>query len=241
MPVCKRCGNVTVEADRFCPKCGSPVESTEQATANPLPGGSSSQTEPRPPEPDGTRHARKRHRGAIVATTIIVVIVACVLVVGFAYTRGHRSSVPTAERTRIQTLLSPYAFVPARLPKGFVYVDWKHTSLDPVLAGQLLTVDFGAHGGQIVWTSSRACDSSGHIGPNATGWPGYAYGLTVDRSSIVAGTRVYFSEGNQGSNAWAYLPLKTSWGPDWVAVGIWESNCITPDQAMQLVASAAKA
>ena len=74
----------------------------------------------------------------------------------------------------MRVLVSPYASVPSSLPPGFTYIDWKHTALTPTVAGQLLTIEFVAPGGgQITWTSSRACDTNGHIGPSATGYPGY--------------------------------------------------------------------
>ena len=147
--------------------------------------------------------------------------------------------VPAVERQRMQALIAPYAYVPASLPRGFVYIDWKHADLTPSVAGQLLTIDFALPGGgQIVWTSSRACDTQGRIGPSATGYPGYGYGMTVNRSGVIAGRVVYFSQGNHGSNAWTCVPIETAWGVDYVAVGIWESNGITPQQAMQLVAYA---
>jgi hypothetical protein len=60
--------------------------------------------------------------------------------------------------------------------------------------------------------------------------------MSVDRTAVIAGHRLYFSQGNQGSNAWTTLPIQTSWGTDYVSVGIWESNCITSAAAMRLVA-----
>ena len=94
---------------------------------------------------------------------------------------------------------------------------------------------------QIVWTSSRACDTQGRIGPSATGYPGYGYGMTVNRSGVIAGRVVYFSQGNHGSSAWTCVPVEIANEVDYVAVGIWESNGITPQQAMQLVAYAVPA
>jgi len=152
---------------------------------------------------------------------------------------GASGPVPATQQAKMDVLLSPYAYVPASLPDDFVYTDWKHTNLVPTLAGRLLTIEFAAPDvGRIIWTSSRACDPKGRIGPNATGYPGYGYGMVADRSAVVAGRRVYFSPGNHGSNAWTCFPLETAGGTDCVAVGIWESNCLTPSQAMELVAHA---
>jgi len=148
--------------------------------------------------------------------------------------------VPAAELERMRALLpEEYAYVPASLPPGFVYIDWKHTDLMPHVAGLLLTIDFASpSAGQIVWTSSRSCDTKGRVGPSATGYPGYGYGMTADRSTVIDGSVVYFSKGNHGSNAWTCIPVETANGIDYVAVGMWESNCMTPAQAMQLVAGA---
>lgn len=150
--------------------------------------------------------------------------------------------IPAAERQRMRALIPLYAYAPASLPPGFVYIDWKHSDLTPSVAEQLLTTDFASpNAGQIVWTSSRACDASGRVGPNATGYPGYGYGMVVNRSAVIAGRVVYFSKGNHGSNAWTCIPIETANGVDYVAVGVWESNGITPTQAMQLVAYAVPA
>jgi len=150
---------------------------------------------------------------------------------------GSTAFVPEAEQNRMRVLLSPYAYLPASLPHRFVYIDWKHSQLFPTVAGELLTVEFAAPGdAQIVWSSSRACDSNGRIGPSATGYPGYGYEMSADRAATIAGNRVYFSQGNHGSNAWTTFRLHTSWGTDYVAVGVWESNCITPAEAMRLIA-----
>jgi len=148
--------------------------------------------------------------------------------------------VPSNERTRMRVLLSPYAYVPASLPPSYIFIDWKHSYLDPSVCGQMLTVEFAAPGGdrQINWTSSRACTTTGRVACSATGYRGYAYGMFADRKATINGRRVYFSQGNHGSNAWTCLPLRTSYGLDYVEIGIWESNFITPTQAMQLVARA---
>jgi len=120
---------------------------------------------------------------------------------------------------------------------GYIFIDWKHSYLDPTVCGQMLTIEFAAPGGdrQIEWTSSRACNPSGRIACSATG---YAYQMLVDRRATIGGRQVYFSLGNHGSNAWMCVPLKTTYGTDYVEIGIWESNFITPIQAMRLVAYA---
>jgi hypothetical protein len=44
--------------------------------------------------------------------------------------------------------------------------------------------------------------------------------------------------GNHGSNAWACIPVRVAGSADMAVVGIWESNFMTPVQAMNLVAKA---
>jgi hypothetical protein len=112
----------------------------------------------------------------------------------------------------------------------------------PAMAGELLTIGFAARRArQIIWTSSRGCDPNGVVGPNDSGYPGYGYGMIADRNALIAGRRIYFSQGTQSSNAWTYIRIKTPRGADFVAVGIRESNCMSPKQAMRLVAHARRA
>jgi hypothetical protein len=140
------------------------------------------------------------------------------------------------------TLLAPYAYVPARLPKGVIYIDWKHGGDLPAVIGEVLTIDLDAPGDrQIEWSASRGCDAQYHVGPCATGYPGDGFDMAPTSSAVIAGRLVYFSPGNHGSNAWTSFPITTSGTEDWVSVGLWESNFISPAQAMTLVAQAVPA
>ena len=149
--------------------------------------------------------------------------------------------VPPDERIRIRVFLAPTAYLPSSLPAGFIYIDWRHTNLNVVAFGQLLTVDFAApRGRQIVWTSSRA-NYNGQLHAAAKGYPGYGYFLTPDKSAVINGRQVYYSGGNRGANAWTSFAIQTTYGVDYAAVGLWEDQCLTPLQAMRLVAYAVPA
>jgi hypothetical protein len=149
--------------------------------------------------------------------------------------------VPPDERTRIRVFLAPVAYLPSSLPASFIFIDWKHSNLNVVAFGQLLTVDFAAPGGrQIVWTSSRA-NYNGQLHGAAKGYPAYGFFMTPDKSAVINGREVYYSGGNRGANAWTSFPIQTTHGVDYAAVGLWEDQCLTPLQAMRLVAFAVPA
>lgn len=148
-------------------------------------------------------------------------------------------TLPPTEHARIHAVLSPYDFFPASLPKGLIYINWKETALPVSVCGSNVTIEFAAAGyRQIEWSSSRDCDGQGSIRCNPTGYPGYAFGMGHDKSALINSRRVFFSQGNHGSNAWACIPLKVGGFADMAVVGIWKSNFITPRQAMTLVAQA---
>lgn len=209
-----------------------------------------------------SRPATERRGGALKTSAIVALALAGVLLVGCGGTASSGTSpgtspsvtaaaaeaaaasvpvVPPDERTRIRVFLAPSAYLPASLPRGFIYIDWKHSNLETVALGDLLTVDFAAPGGrQIIWTSSRA-NYNGQLHGAAKGYPGYGFFMTPDRSAVINGRQVYYSGGNRGANAWTSFPIQTAYGVDYVAVGIWESQCLTPAQALRLVAYAVPA
>jgi hypothetical protein len=149
------------------------------------------------------------------------------------------STVPRIERVRIQALLAPYDYLPARLPSGLIYIRWSERELSPSVCGSALIVTFaGPSGNRVEWSASRACDNQGRVRCSASGYPGYSFGMRVDHRATINGRRVFFSQGNHGSTAWTCFPTKTGGFSDAVAIGIWESNFLTPRAAMQLVAGA---
>ena len=70
------------------------------------------------------------------------------------------------------------------------------------------------------------------------GYPGYAFGLPANRRAMINGRRVFYSEGNEGSNAWACIPVRVNGFADVAVVGIWENHFLTPRRAMMFVARA---
>jgi hypothetical protein len=167
-------------------------------------------------------------------------IVCCSVALAVGGATAVAGTVPPVEKARIHAILSPYDFYPASLPKGLIYISFKQTALTPSVCGINVTIQFAAAGDrEIDWSSSRDCDGQGRVNCNATGYPGYAFGMTFNRkTAVINHRRVWFSMGNHGSNAWMCIPLRVSGYTDWAAVGIWESNFISPAQAMRLVAYA---
>ncbi len=149
--------------------------------------------------------------------------------------------VPRMPKAQIHALISPYDFYPARISGGLIYIKWADKGLSPSVCGELADITFAAAGGkQLIWSSSRACDGQGRVGCSARGYPGYADNLGNTQRATINHRRIYFSQGNHGSNAWTCIPLgKVGGFNDFAAVGIWE-NYLTPLQAMQLVATAAR-
>jgi hypothetical protein len=83
----------------------------------------------------------------------------------------------------------------------------------------------------------HATATSGESVAFATGCSGYAFGMLLTRRATINGRRVFFSQGNHGSNAWACIPRNTGGFRDVAVAGLWE-NFMTPQAAMQLVAHA---
>jgi hypothetical protein len=148
------------------------------------------------------------------------------------------SPIPSSERSRIHAVLSPYDFYPQSIPNGLIYTRWKRADLSPMACGTSVTIEFAQGNRQIVWSSSRDCDSRARVLCSSTGYPGYGFDLGADKNAIINGRKVFFSMGNHGSNAWACIPVRVAGSADMAVVGIWESNFMTPVQAMNLVAKA---
>lgn len=148
-------------------------------------------------------------------------------------------NIPPVERARIHAVLSPYDYYPAHLPAGLIFIDWKQAQLTPMVCGTNVNMEFAGSGqGRIIWSSSRSCTSNGRIACSSSGYPGYGFDMDIgEQTAVINSRRVYFSLGNHGSNAWACIPLRLN-GADMAVVGIWESNFMTPRDAMQLVAYA---
>ena len=56
--------------------------------------------------------------------------------------------------------------------------------------------------------------------------------------TVINHRRVFFSNGNEGANAWACIRLKVNGFADVAVVGLWENHFLTPRRAMEIVAHA---
>jgi len=211
----------------------------------------------------GRRRDRRRLVVAIAAMVALAVvgIVAGVLIAGGASSKKTVPPVSTGNRRggtpatlarllgattarRFHAVMSPYDYLPAGevvpglVLDGTAKIDEEPSSL-PRVCGPLFTAGFVAPGDKrIVWSTSRDCNSQGVTTCHPDGYPGYAFGLPADKRAVINGRRVFYSSGNDGSNAWACIPLKVNGFADVAVVGIWESNFMTPRRAMLVVAHA---
>ena len=190
------------------------------AAAVALSGGSSSPGAA-PPPPVGGRH----HRTPSSRTTLV-------------------SLLQPAVRQRIRAVMSPYDFFPVWPPPAGMVLDGK-ANLDefpsdlPRVCGPVFTASYAAPGGKrMVWSTSRDCNSGGFTSCHPDGYPGYAFGLPVNRRAIINGRRVFFSNGNEGDNVWACIRLRVNGFDDVAVAGMWENHFLKPRQAMELVAHA---
>ncbi len=147
-------------------------------------------------------------------------------------------------RQRIHAVLSPYDFFPAApAPAGMILdgranLDESPSSL-PRVCGAVFTASYAAPGGRrMVWSTSRDCNSGGVTACHQDGYPGYSFGLPADRQAIINHRRVFFSNGNEGANAWACIRLKVNGFADVAVAGLWQNHFLTPRQAMMIVAHA---
>jgi hypothetical protein len=150
------------------------------------------------------------------------------------------SPIPSLARSKIHAALTPYDFYPQSIPAGLTYVSWKRADLSPMACGTSVTIHFAQGSRQIDWSSSRDCDSGARVVCNSTGYPVYGFDLSADKTAVINGRKVFFSMGNHGSNAWACIPVRVGGYADMAVAGIWESNFMTPAQAMNLVAKAGR-
>ena len=129
--------------------------------------------------------------------------------------------------------------MPTSMPAYLKLQESKIMPLEPARCGNMLYRYYEGNGERLEWTSSLDCDQHGTVKCFESGYPGYDFVLlTPEQHAIINGRRVFFSTGNHGSNAWACIPQVVHGKPTMAVVGIWESNFLTPDQAMRLVAGA---
>jgi hypothetical protein len=204
------------------------------------------------------RDRRVRIGAAVVALAVVGAVLGVVLTGGSSAhkarpPRKHPSGPKAATlvtllqpqfRRRVHAVMSPYDFFPLfAVPAGMVldgtpHLDEFPSSL-PRVCGPLFTASYAAPGGkQLVWSTSRDCDSGGVTKCHTDGYPGYAFGLPADRRAVINGRQVFFSSGNDGDNVWACIPIKVHGFNDVAVAGMWENHFLTPRRAMEVVAHA---
>jgi hypothetical protein len=129
-------------------------------------------------------------------------------------------------------------FLPTSMPAYLRLRESKTIALKPRSCGNELYRYYEGNGERLEWTSSLDCGEDGTVKCFANGFPGYDFQLTPENTATINGRRVFFSIGNHGSNAWVCIPLVIQGRATMAVVGIWESNFLTPYQAMHLVAQA---
>jgi len=209
------------------------------------------------------QRAPRNRRAVVVAAALLAlgVVAAVLAVVLTGGSPSHKAAPPRAHgtgprgptlatllqpafRRRVHAVMSPYDFFPiAPAPAGMVLNGTPNlqefpNSL-PRVCGPLFTASYAAPGGkQLVWSTSRDCDSGGFTRCHTDGYPGYAFGLPADRRAVINHRRVFFSSGNEGDNVWACIPIKVNGFSDVAVAGMWENHFLTPRRAMELVAHA---
>jgi hypothetical protein len=192
MPFCRQCGNLTVESDQFCAKCGAAI-----VTPSAVPG---------EPQASDARPIRRRHRVTLIVVVVVVlVVIACALVFGLGYVRRDRVSTATLPvhvlPTEVAATSPTYpSAVTVRLPRN-----WLHALSAYGVAGTVLLAPAG-------WTVENALigqDGSCRATLRATS--GSAISGQVDYESEQVGNVAYIWQ-----TAAEYFPWVRS---DWSSTG----------------------
>lgn len=160
------------------------------------------------------------------------------IVTALAVPTNAGTPIPASEKLKMNAVIGPFGFYPSSLPSGLIFTTWKTTQLTPMACGLNLFIAFAGDGHRLEWSSSRDCGKTASPACYDDGYPGYDFEMDASQSVRINSRRVYFSPGNHGSNAWACIPLTIGGFKDMAVVGIWESNFMTAQQAMNLVAHA---
>jgi hypothetical protein len=160
------------------------------------------------------------------------------ILIASAVPANSEALIPTSAKIKMNAMLGRYGFYPLSLPAGLLFSTWRTTQLAPKACGLNLEISFAGDGKRLDWSSSRDCNETGATACYNDGYPGYDFQMDAEQSAVINGRHVYFSTGNHGSNAWACIPLTAGGSKDMAVVGIWESNFMTAQQAMNLVAAA---
>jgi hypothetical protein len=168
----------------------------------------------------------------------IVVAILLPLLIAFSAPATAANPVSASAKLKMNAMIGRYGFYPSSIPSGLLFISWKTTQLTPMACGLNLDITFAGDGKHLDWSSSRDCGETPSPACYNIGYPGYDFAMAASQTARINGRQVYFSPGNHGSNAWACIPLTVGGFKDMAVVGIWESNFMTPQQAMNLVGNA---
>jgi hypothetical protein len=179
-------------------------------------------------------HPRDNRRA--INRIVFAILLPLLIALSAPATAGNPLS--AAAKLKMKAMIGPYGFYPSTIPSGLLFITWKTNQLTPRACGLNLDITFAGDGKHLDWSSSRDCGATASPACYNNGYPGYDFEMDASQTARINGRRVYFSPGNHGSNAWACIPLTIGGFKDMAVVGIWESNFMTPQQAMSLVAHA---
>jgi hypothetical protein len=172
----------------------------------------------------------------LIKRAVCAIVLPLLITLSVPATAGN--PVPGSAKLKMNATIGRYGFYPSSIPSDVVFTSWNTTRLKPKACGLSLEITFAGSDGQLDWSSSRDCGETGATRCYNNGYPGYDFEMDASQTARINGRRVFFSPGNHGSNAWACIPLTRGGFQDMAVVGIWESNFMTPQQAMNLVAHA---
>lgn len=160
-----------------------------------------------------------------VTTCVMLVLAATMLPPSAASAKGP---VPSTEVRRIKAEYgSSVAYLPKKVPQGFIFTSWRVEDASMSYLLPHLRVTFGKSGKLIVWTVSDGREDYSACSSNSF----------YDVKRKIGGRFVLYARGNHGDSA--SMCLKFSGGRS-LGIELWHSHAVVPLTAMQLVASASR-
>lgn len=128
---------------------------------------------------------------------------------------------------------APFAYLPASLPRGLIFINWNWDHPGGVSCPNRITVTFaGASVGQATWNSMLSGCVTGDQ------FPPPACNARVERTARLSGRVVRFNQGNYSSEVWTCFPLPGARKFSGEVEVYADESGLTPIAAMRLVASA---
>ncbi len=127
---------------------------------------------------------------------------------------GQASVIPSATVAQIRAEYGPLTFVPASLPRGFIFTSWRIEEPPFEYLQPILEMTFGDNGVLLKWTVFDKRDSNDpnvFTGGDCSAHPYASYSRNVDSK------KVYYAAGNHGDSAWTCAMPH-------VGVGLWVEN-----------------